>query len=507
MVKYEFPPYGLTVEDLYELSKEPPEINISLELKEKIIKSREFVEKILREEKTVYGINTGIGELSNIRIPLKDIKKLQENIIKSHTVGVGNYLSPEEVRSIMISRAYSLALGYSGVRIEVIEKILEFLRKDIIPLVPERGSVGASGDLIPLAHISYALIGMGEVLYQNKIMDTREALRISNTEPLELEPKEGLALINGTQFMSGIGSLCYIKAKKLGKLAEIASALSLEALKGTDRAFDPWIQALRPHRGQIKSSENLRKLLSESEIILSHRDCPKVQDAYTLRCIPQVFSGFHQTMDFVKDILEVELNSVTDNPLIIPEEEKILSGGNFHGEILAHAFDYLSIAITNITSFSERRVFKLLSDNLSGLPPFLTKNSGLNFGLMLLQYTSASLVAENKILSQPASIHSLPTSGGQEDFVSMGAESVLKLRKIIKNWETIIAIELICAVQGIDFYRPLKCGRGTEIAYQYIRSLIPHIEEGEELSSKIQIVEKNLYNLLEEVEKKVGELL
>ncbi|MGB9856543.1 MAG: HAL/PAL/TAL family ammonia-lyase [Dictyoglomaceae bacterium] len=467
MAKYEFVPFGLTIEDLYELSKEPPEISISQELREKIIKSRELVEKILREEKSI------------LRIPSKNIKELHE---------VGNYLSPEEVRAIMISRAYSLALGYSGVRMEVIEKILEFLRKDIIPLIPERESGGTSSDLTPLAYISYALTGMGEVLYQNKRMNTKEALRISNTQPLELEPKEGLVLINGTQFMSGIGSLCYIKAKNLGKISEIASALSLEALKGTNRAFDPWIQALRPHRGQIKSSENLRRLISESEIILSYRDCPQIRDAYILGCIPQVFAGFHQTMDFVRDILEVELNSVTDNPLIILEEEKILSGGNFHGEILAHAFDYLSIAITNITTFSERRIYRLSSNKLSELSNI-----------------SASLVSENKILSQPVS--SLSVVKGEEDFVNMRVESVLKLRRIIKNWETISAIELICAVQEIDSYRPLKCGRGTEIAYQYIRSLIPHIEEEEELSSKIQIIEKNLYQLLEEVEKEIGELL
>lgn len=438
---------NLSINDVINVCLNNFKVEISKSSKEKIIKSRAKVNEILNKNKTVYGINTGFGDLANKKV--EDLKMLQENLIISHSVGVGEAFSKEIVRAIIMLRANALAKGFSGVRIELVEKLLELLNKDVYSYIPAQGSVGASGDLAPLSHLALCLIGKGECISSGERIPSLNVFKEKNILPITLEAKEGLGLINGTQMMGAISVLVVSRAKNLIKNAIISAGISLEALRGTDKAFDEKVHATRPHLGQIKVAELLRSILKGSKNISSHVDCKKVQDAYSLRCIPQIIGPVLDTLNFVTKIVETEINSATDNPLVF--ENEIISAGNFHGEYLALAMDFLKIAIAEIGSHSERLTERLINPHLSGLPAFLAKDSGLNSGLMIAQYTAAALVSENKTLAHPASVDSIPTSANQEDHVSMGSISARHALMVLENVEKIVAINLLCACQGIDF--------------------------------------------------------
>jgi histidine ammonia-lyase len=466
----------LTIEDVINVAKNFEEVSLCSDSIEKINSSRAFVDKVVKEERAVYGINTGFGEFANKSISSNEAVQLQLNFARSHSVGVGVPFPEDVVRGIILLRANSLAKGFSGVRLVVIQTLLEFLNKKIYPYVPSQGSVGASGDLAPLAHLALALIGEGECLVDGKRVEAAEILKEQDIKPLELKAKEGLGLTNGTQAMASLGCLAVTEAANLVKNAQIAGAMSLEALLGTAKAFNAKIHELRPHPGQIRCASNMRNLLEGSNIIESHKDCSKVQDAYTLRCMPQVYGAVIDTITYVENVLSIEINSATDNPLIFPEDDEAISGGNFHGEPLAFAMDYLGIALSEIANISERTIDRLVNPHKSGLPPFLINNGGLNSGFMIAQYTAASLVSENKVLAHPASVDSIPTSAGQEDHVSMGTIACRHARDIARNVEHVLAVEMLCAAQGIDFWS-FTPGKGTKPAHDKIREHITFMKE------------------------------
>jgi histidine ammonia-lyase len=409
---------------------------------------------------------------------------------------------------MILFRINSLCKGNSGVRVELVEALINIFNNKIIPLVPSQGSVGSSGDLAPLSHLALTLIGKGYCKLDGEVLESESALKKCGLSPFVLSAKEGLALINGTQMMSAYMCFTVWESERLAKLADIAGTVSLEALKGTDSAFDEKIQRIRPHKGQINTAYNLRALLKNSGIMKSHRDCGKVQDAYSLRCMPQVHGAVKDTIRYCKEVLEIEINSVTDNPLIFPEDSEYLTGGNFHGEPIAFIADYLAIAMSELANISERRIARLVDGSLSGLPRFLTTEGGLNSGLMIAQYTAASLVSENKVLSHPASVDSIPTSANQEDHNSMGSIAAKKCLDVINNVKNVIAIEFLCACQGIDFLTPLKSSKPIEAARKLIRSRTSHITKDvllyEYISSVKQVVYDN--NFLDTIEKITGEL-
>jgi len=500
---------NLTIEDVVRVARGFEKVRLSKEAIENVKKSREVVEKIIsKKDRAVYGVNTGFGELANVRISDEKLDELQKNLIRSHSCGIGKSLERDVVRAMMLLRCNSLAKGYSGVRVDVLNMLIDMLNNRIHPVVPEKGSLGASGDLIPLAHIALAMMGEGKVEYKDRIYEAREIFKKLDIEPIELKAKEGIALINGTQLMSALGSLLVHDSKNLLKNAQIAGAMSLEALLGTDQAFREEIQEVRPHKGQIECARNLRRLTENSEIIASHKDCDKVQDAYTLRCMPQVFGAIKDAIEYVEKIINIEINSATDNPLVFAKTGECISGGNFHGQPLALALDLLGIALTQLGAFSERRTSRLLDEKLSGLPAFLTKESGLNSGFMLTQYTAASLVNENKILSYPASADSIPVSANQEDFVSMGANSALKARQILDNVRYIIAIEFLVASQGLEFLKPLSSSPALGAAYSIIRKNVKMLEEDRAMKKDIdkifEIVKEN--KIVDAVESEIGRL-
>lgn len=447
---------------------------------------REVVERLVARREIVYGVTTGFGAFKDRFITADQAAQLQRNLLMSHAVGVGQPLPEATVRAMMLIRANTLAKGHSGIRLETLQGLLDLLNRGVHPLIPAQGSVGASGDLAPLAHMALVLIGMGEAIYRGKRMSAAEALQGSGLAPVVLEAKEGVALTNGTSLMTAIGCLAADQAWGLVQTADIAAALSLEALNGTQRAFDPRLHAVRPHAGQITCAAHLRALLEGSEFVRGDQD-KNVQDAYTLRCIPQVHGAIRDVIAHVQNVLQVELNAATDNPLIFfrTEEEIALSGGNFHGEPIALAMDYLGLALTDLGNMSERRIARLLDPAAHGgiLPPFLTDQGGLNSGFMMLQYTAAALASENKVLAHPASADSIPTSANAEDHVSMGVTAARKAAQIVEHVETIVALELLCAAQGIDFRRreqpSLQLGRGTRAAYQAIRERVPFIATDE----------------------------
>jgi len=455
----------------------------------RIERARRFVEDIVARGEVVYGINTGFGALSDVTIPHEKLRELQVNLVRSHSCGVGDPLPERVVRAMLLQRANVLAKGYSGCRIEVVETLLQMLNKRVHPIIPSRGSVGASGDLAPLAHLALVAIGEGEASYNGQRMNGAEAMKAANIRFLALEAKEGLALLNGTQAMTAVGGLALLDAERLADAADVAGAMSLEALRGTPVAFDHKIHAVRPHPGQIKSARRLRELIEASEIRESHRDHsidPRVQDAYAIRCMPQVHGAVRDSLAHARRILEIEINSATDNPLIFAEAGEVLSGGNFHGEPIALTLDYAAVAIADLGTISERRVERLVNPDLSGLPAFLTPNPGMNSGLMIAQIVAASLIAENNVLAHPASVTNLPTSGNKEDHVSMGMTSAIKFAQVVRNVEIIIAIELMCAAQGLDFLMPLKPGPRLAEAYSRVRALVPSIERDAPLSSYIE---------------------
>jgi len=499
---------SLKLEIVEKIALEPAIISLSPQALARIKSGRAVVEKIVKQNRTVYGITTGFGRFAEIRISLDEIDQLQENLIKSHATGVGQVFQPHQVRAVMLLQANQLAKGASGVRPIVVQQLLGLINNDIIPLVPRQGSVGASGDLSPLAHIGLVMIGRGQAFYKGKIVSGATALKKAGMKPLILKAKEGLAITNGTEVMTAIGILNLLEAERLCKIADISGAMSLEALRGTNVAFDAEIQKLRPHRGQGCSADNLRRLMTGSQIRRSHKECLKVQDAYSLRCMPQVHGATKGALQHIRQVLETELDSVTDNPLVIVNKGQVLSGGNFHGQPVALAMDYLGIVTAELADISERRISRLLDVSLSGLPGFLTQHGGLNSGLMIVQNTAASLVSENKVLAHPSSVDSIPTSANQEDHVSMGTIGARKAGQICDNVRYVLACELLCASQGLEFHKPLKPGKGVNAAYQAIRARVKSFKYDREFYRDIEEINDLIgaNTILHAVESNIGKL-
>ena len=462
-------------------------VHLSSLARPRILASRKLIEQILGRDAVVYGVTTGFGKLSDVRIPRGELRQLQLNLVRSHACGIGNPLSEAEVRAMMVLRANVLALGLSGIRCEVVELLCEMLNRRVHPVVPEKGSVGASGDLAPLAHLALTLIGEGEVFFQAQRMPSAEALRRVELTPLQLEAKEGLALLNGTQAMHAVGGLALLRAQRLARVADVAGAMSLEALKGTPAAFDLRLQEARPHPGQKAAAKHLLSLLEDSEIRQSHLEGdPRVQDAYSLRCMPQVHGAVRGALAHCEDVLLIESASATDNPLVFAGSGEVISGGNFHGAPLAFAFDYAAIAITDLMNMSERRTDRLVNpDKNEGLPAFLARHPGVESGFMTAQVAAASLVNEARVLAHPASADNITTSGGKEDHVSMGMTSALKFRSIVDLAENLLAIELLAAAEGLGHRRPLKAGIGVERAFAAVREIAPPLTQDRPLSGDI----------------------
>jgi len=460
----------------------------------RVAASRALIEEILAAGDTVYGVNTGFGKLSDVRIPSGSLAQLQTNLVRSHSAGVGRPLSEPEVRAMLLLRANVLAKGFSGTRPALLELLVALLNAGVHPVIPEKGSVGASGDLAPLAHLALVVIGEGAALYRGEKLPGAEALRRAGLEPIQLAAKEGLALLNGTQAMNAVGALAVARALRLAKLADVAGAMSLEALMGTPAAFDPRIHNARPHPGQIAAAAHLVRLLAGSEIRESHRKHDsRVQDAYCLRCMPQVHGAVRGVLAHVASVMETEAGSATDNPLIFPSplsktqnRGAVLSGGNFHGAPLAYALDYAAIAITDLAGITERRIDRLLNPDINeGLPAFLSPDPGLSSGFMIAQIVAAALINECQVLAHPASTGNIPTDGGKEDHVSMGMTGAIKLRNIVENAERVVAIELMCAAQGIEFRRPLKSSPEVERAHAAVRAVVPRLEQDRVLATDI----------------------
>lgn len=437
--------------------------------------SRKVVDDLLARGEVAYGLNTGFGRLANRRIEPDQVRELQRNLILSHCAGMGPYLPDRAVRAMIALRVNALAQGFSGVRVELLEALLALLHHGIHPRVPSRGSVGASGDLAPLSHIALALLGEGEVSWQGRVVPAAEALAAEGLSPVVLEAKEGLALINGTQLMTALGSLTLARAGRLMRCADVIGGMSVEALMGTDANLHPLLHAARPHPGQLAVAETLRRALASSPAIASHRDCPRVQDAYSLRCMPQVHGAAREGWRFATEILQREMNSVTDNPLVFPDSGQVVSGGNFHGAPVALALDAAAVALATLGTISERRCDRLLAGQ-DGLPSFLAVNPGLHSGLMIVQYTAAALVNENKVLAHPASVDTVPTSAGQEDHNSHGPTAAHKLEQLVSNLERILACEWVCAGQALENRRPLRFGPGTEAGLAVLRRVVPVLE-------------------------------
>jgi len=471
---------SLDLDAFIKVARYKEKVCISDNSKLMVLKSRKFVDEIVQSEKPVYGINTGFGKLSDIPVQKKDVSTLQRNLLMSHACGAGDPFSNEVVRGMMVLRVNALVKGFSGVRFETLEKLLELLNKDVIPVVFEKGSLGASGDLAPLSHMSLPLIGLGEVFYKGNRLDTLEAFKMAEISPLEdLKAKEGLSLINGTQAMTSVGSIVLYDSIHLSKLSNVALSLTMEALNGIIDAFDERVHSVRGHLGQIKSANEVRMYLEGSKNITRQGEL-RTQDAYSIRCAPQVHGATLDALEFVKGKIEIEMNAVTDNPIVFLDEGVAISAGNFHGEPLAMPFDYLGIAISEMANISERRIERMVNPALSnGLPAFLMNGSGLNSGFMIVQYSAASLVSENKVLSHPASVDSIPSSANQEDHVSMGTISARKAMEILKNTRQVIAMEIFTSCQAIDLRGKLELGNITKRAYNKVREYIPLITKDE----------------------------
>jgi histidine ammonia-lyase len=482
----------LELEDLRAVSRGGVRVSLSDAARARIEAAHAVVRRILEGDAQVYGVNTGFGHLKDIRIPHDRLEALQLNLVRSHAAGVGAPLDPPATRALMLLRAHVLARGHSGVRPTVVTTLLDHLNADLLPVVPEQGSVGASGDLAPLSHLALLLVGEGEATYRGERMPAAAAQKRAGLSPVRLGPKEGLSLVNGTQMIVAVGGLALLEAQDLAALADVCGAASLEALLGSHHAFEARLHALRPHPGQIASAANLRALLAESPLERSHEGCGRVQDAYSLRCMPQVHGAAREVIRFTAAILATEIDSVTDNPIVFPEDEELLSGGNFHGETPAMALDTLAIAAAEIASISERRIERLMNPVHSGLPPFLTPDPGVHSGLMMAQVTAAALVSENKVLAHPASVDSIPTEAGQEDHVSMGPIAARKARQVVRHARQVLAIEMLCACQALDLRAPLVPGRGVAAAYAAVRRAVPFMKEDRFLAPDIAAVERLL---------------
>jgi len=463
-------------------------VEISAAALKRVAESRGLIENILGAGETVYGVNTGFGKLADVRIPGDKLAELQINLVRSHAGGVGEPLAEAESRAMVLLRANVLAKGFSGVRPELLELLVAMVNAGVHPVIPEKGSVGASGDLAPLAHLALVVVGEGEAVNRGERLAGGEALRRSGLKPLHLTAKEGLALLNGTQAMTAVGALAVSRALRVAELCDLSGAMSLEALKGTPAAFDERIHKARPHAGQIAAAEHLLGLLSGSEIRESHREGDtRVQDAYCLRCMPQVHGAVRGVLQHVSSVLETEAGSATDNPLVFPgDDAAVISGGNFHGAPLSYAFDYASIAMTDLAGITERRIDRLLNPDINeGLPAFLSTDPGLSSGFMIAQIVAAAMINECQVLAHPSSTGSIPTDGGKEDHVSMGMTGAIKLRQIVENVERVLAIELMCAAQALEFRRPLKSSGRIERAYEVIRRVIPRLERDRVLAPDI----------------------
>lgn len=491
----------LDIHQLVRVARGGPALLLDPSARQKVLASRAAVDRIIAlgdAAPHVYGVNTGFGFLAETRISSAQVRELQRNLVRSHSTGVGSDLPLEVVRGMMLLRAQTLAVGHSGVRVEVLEALLDLLRRGVTPRVPSQGSVGASGDLAPLAHLALVLIGEGEAYFEGRRIPSAEALSAAGLRPIELQAKEGLALINGTQYMTAWGALSLGDAERLARAADVAGALSLEALKGSERPFEDRLMALRPHPGQAQVAGNLRRLLADSQIMVSHAHCGKVQDPYSLRCMPQVHGASRDALQWARGVIEREMNSATDNPSVFVAEDgsaEIVSGGNFHGQPVAFALDLAAMSVAELGNISERRVEQLVNPALSsGLTPFLAKDSGLHSGFMIAQVASASLVSENKVLSHPASVDSIPSSAGKEDHVSMGSIGARKLSMVVENVRRCLAIELLTAAAGLDQRAPLRPGRGVQKAYDAIRAEVPPLHEDRVLYTDIERISELIHS-------------
>ena len=466
----------LTLADVMRVANDAAPVRLADTARERVLASRRYIERVVAEGRTVYGVTTGFGKLANIRIAPADVQQLQRNLIRSHAMGVGEPLSQEVVRGMLLLRAQSLSLGYSGIRVEVVELLLAMLNHGIHPVIPSQGSVGASGDLAPLAHMALALIGEGKVEFGDALLPAAGALAEVGLTPVTLEAKEGLALINGTQAMTAIGALTVFDALELATAADIAAAMSLEALKGSRAPFDPRVTMVRSHPGAAETAANVLAVSASSPIHAAHADCDKIQDAYSLRCVPQVHGASRDALRHAAEVLTREINAVTDNPLVFADDDAVISAGNFHGQPVALVMDYAKIAVAELANIAERRIEHMMDPAVSGLPAFLAHQGGLHSGLMISQYTAASLVSENKVLAHPASVDSIPTSANQEDHVSMGTISARQCAMILENARWVIAIEVLSATQALEFHKPLEAGPGVSAAVNLVRSVVPPLE-------------------------------
>jgi histidine ammonia-lyase len=483
----------LRLEDIAAVARHGAQAKVDAKAWKAVDASRKVVDGLVSRGEVAYGITTGFGEFAHVTIEPGQVRELQRNLLMSHAVGTGDPLPRDVVRAMMLIRANTLLKGHSGVRRAPIERLVDLLNRDLVPVVPSRGSVGSSGDLCPLSHMALPLIGLGRLQTPDGATHAAETvLAKAGLKPLVLEAKEGLALINGTQMMSAIGTLALLDAEGLLADAQIAAGMSVEALMGSVAPFDARVHALRPHAGQATVAANLRALTAKSGIVHSHEGCDRVQDAYSLRCIPQVLGPVHDTLAAARKALEVEVNAVTDNPLVFPDGT-ILSQGNFHGEVLAFHLDFLAIAVSELANLAERRTERLVNPDLSeGLKPFLVDSGGLNSGFMIAQYAAAALVSENKVLAHPASVDSIPTSANQEDHNSMGSIAALKLLQVLRNARSVVAIEALCAAQAIDFKAPLRPGTGSAAAHKVVRATIPRLDKDRILSDDIAAMERLL---------------
>ena len=480
----------LTLKQIADVAYEREQVSLAEEARMRVEKARRVVERIVAEGRTVYGINTGFGKLSDVSIESSELRELQLNLVRSHAVGLGNPLSVAEARAMLLLRANVLAAGLSGARPLVIETLIAMLERGVTPVIPEKGSVGASGDLAPLSHLALTVIGEGEAFYRGERVSSSVALERAGISPLQLEVKEGLVLLNGTQAMGAVGGLALYRAERLARLADVAGAMALEALRGTPVAFDSRIHSARPHSGQVAVATHLRELLEDSEIRRSHlTNDPRVQDAYSLRCMPQVHGAVRNAIQHARETVEIESGSATDNPLVFADTDEVLSGGNFHGAPIALVLDYAAIALTDLMSITERRIDRMVNpDSNEGLPPFLTPQPGIASGFMMLQVSAVALLNEAKVLAHPASVDNVPTDGGKEDHVSMGMTSATKLRSIVELAEMATAIELLTAAQALEFRLPLSPGRGVKKAYDIIRKNVSPTNRDRSMAADIQTI-------------------
>ncbi len=498
----------LTLEELVAVCRKDAQVELSEEAKQNILASRQVVDKLVEEDAVVYGITTGFGKFSDVTITQDECKLLQKNLIVTHAVGAGDPFAREVVRGMMLLRVNNLAKGFSGTRLVVVQTLIDMLNKGVVPVVPQKGSLGASGDLAPLSHMVLPMLGLGVAEYQGEVMPGAEAMKKAGIETVELVAKEGLALINGTQAMTSVGALAVYDALNLLKVADIAAALSFEANRGVKDALDPRVHAVRPHDGQMKTAAILRDLLTDSGNVTGQGEV-RVQDGYSLRCVPQVHGASKDAIAYVKSKVEIEMNAVTDNPIIFKETMQGISGGNFHGQPMALAFDFLGIALSELANISERRLERLVNPNIGNFPAFLVKKGGLNSGFMIVQYSAAALVSENKVLAHPASVDSIPSSAGQEDHVSMGTIAARKAGEILGNVRRVLSMEIMCACQAVDLLEGKdRLGKGTKPAYEVIRSVCAPLEDDRPLYDDINNCENTIKDgrLVKAVEEAVGEI-